>query len=70
MTKFIFFIIFIALSFFTWGFASGVYHVFPYDSIFEIKNSIYDKNNDNIEFEILDVDIESLIHISNQNDLD
>ena len=58
------------MSFFTWGFASGVYHVFPYDSIFEIKNSIYDKNNDNIEFEILDVDIESLIHISNQNDLD
>ena len=69
MTKSLIFIIFIALSFFAWGFASGVYHIFPYDSIFEIKNSIYDKNNDNIEFEILDVDIESLIHISNQNDI-
>lgn len=70
MTKIFVFLIIFATIFFVWGLGSGVYHIFPYDIIFEIKNSVFDNDKENIEFEILTVDIESLIQISNPNDVD
>jgi len=70
MAKNLGFLIVVAMGFFIWGLGVGVYHIFPYDIIFEIKHSILDDDKENIEFEILTTDIESLIHISNQNDID
>jgi len=70
MAKNLGFLIVIAMVFFIWGLGAGVYHIFPYDVIFEIKNSILSDNKEKIEFKILTNDLESLIHISNKNDID
>ncbi|KER06992.1 hypothetical protein AAA799E16_00142 [Marine Group I thaumarchaeote SCGC AAA799-E16] len=60
---------FFAIIFFVWGVGVGVYHVFPYDVIVEIKHEIFDNDEKNPQFEILTHDIESLIQISDKNDL-
>ena len=70
MAKNLGFLVIVAIGFFIYGLGVGVYHIFPYDVILEIKYSILNENKENAEFEILTTDVESLIHISNQTDID
>lgn len=63
------FLVFIAVIFFMWGVGVGVYHIFPYEIISEIKHSVFNDSQEISEFEILTSDIEPLIDISDQNDI-
>lgn len=69
MAKIFGFLIFTAIIFFVWGMGVGVYHIFPYEILSEIKYSIFNDSQKSTEFEILTSDIESLIDISDYNDV-